>query len=52
LIVAELQFIEKKMKKSMGGWMSGTMSIGGRLVKIDACLSNICCVPNVYEATS
>jgi hypothetical protein len=41
LSVAELQFIEDKMKKNMGGWMGSTMSIGGRLIKIDACLSNI-----------
>jgi hypothetical protein len=41
LSVAELQFIEDKMKKNMGGWMGSTMSIGGRLIKIGACLSNI-----------
>jgi hypothetical protein len=41
LTVAELLFIKEKVKKSMGGWMGGSMSIGGRLIKIDACLSNI-----------
>jgi hypothetical protein len=45
LTVAELQFIEEKVKKSMGGWMGDTMSIGSRLIKIDACLSNI----DVYQ---
>jgi hypothetical protein len=29
-----MQFIEEKVKKSMGGWMGGAMSIGGRLIKV------------------
>jgi pyocin large subunit-like protein len=45
LTIAELEFIEEKVKKSMGGWMGGTMSIGGILIKIDAYLSNI----DVYQ---
>jgi hypothetical protein len=28
------------IKQGMEGWMSGSMSIGGRVTKIDACLSN------------
>jgi hypothetical protein len=41
LSVAQMHFIEEKVKKSMGGWMGGAISIGGRLIKIDASLSNI-----------
>jgi hypothetical protein len=52
LKVGELQFIEEKVKKSMAGWMGGAMSIGGRMIKIDACLSNIAFLSNVYEVTS
>jgi hypothetical protein len=40
LSVAEMHFMGEKMKKSMGGWMGGAMSIGGRLIKIDSCLFN------------
>jgi hypothetical protein len=39
--VAEMSFLGEKTKKKMGGWMGNTMSIGGRVVKIDACLSSI-----------
>jgi hypothetical protein len=38
--VAEMNFVENNLKKGMEGWMSGSMSIGGRVTKIDACLSN------------
>jgi hypothetical protein len=38
--VAELNFVESKLRKGMEGWMSGSMSIGGRVTKIDICLSN------------
>jgi hypothetical protein len=38
--VAEMTFVEDKIKQGMEGWMSGSMSIGGRVTKIDACLSN------------
>jgi hypothetical protein len=38
--VAEMNFVEEKIKQGMEGWMSGSMSIGGRVTKIDACLSN------------
>jgi hypothetical protein len=38
--VAEMNFFENKLRKGMEGWMSGFMSIGGRVTKIDACLSN------------
>jgi hypothetical protein len=40
LSVAEMHFMGEKIKKSMGGWMGGAMSIGGRLIKIDSCLFN------------
>jgi hypothetical protein len=38
--VAEMSFMEDMMKKGMEGWMGSTISIGGRVTKIDACLSN------------
>jgi hypothetical protein len=38
--VAEMHFLGEKVKNNMGGWMGGAMSIGGRLIKIDSCLSN------------
>jgi hypothetical protein len=38
--VAEMELVSEKIKKNMGGWLGGTMSIGGRVIKIDACLSN------------
>jgi hypothetical protein len=38
--VTEINFVENNLKKGMEGWMSGSMSIGGRVTKIDACLSN------------
>jgi hypothetical protein len=38
--VAEMKSVEEKLKKGMEGWMSGSMSIGGRVTKIDACISN------------
>jgi small nuclear ribonucleoprotein (snRNP)-like protein len=31
-------FLGDKTKKKMSGWIGNTMSIGGRLVKIDDCL--------------
>jgi hypothetical protein len=39
--VAEMGFLGEKTKKKMGGWMGNAMSIGGRVVKIDACLSSV-----------
>jgi hypothetical protein len=38
--VAEMNFVKSKLRKGMECWMSGSMSIGGRVIKIDACLSN------------
>jgi hypothetical protein len=38
--VAKMKFVEEKIRQGMEGWMSGSMSIGGRVTKIDACLSN------------
>jgi hypothetical protein len=35
-----MKFVEEKLKKGMEGWMSGSMSLGGKVTKIDACLSN------------
>jgi hypothetical protein len=32
--------LKKKIKEGMEGWMGGSMSIGGRVTKIDAFLSN------------
>jgi hypothetical protein len=39
-IVAEMKFVEKKIRQGMEGWMSGSMSIGSRVTKIDARLSH------------
>jgi hypothetical protein len=38
--VSEMKFLGEKTKKKMSGWIGNSMSIGGRLVKIDACLSS------------
>jgi hypothetical protein len=38
--VTEMKFVEEKIRQGMEGWMSSSMSIGGRVTKIDACLSN------------
>jgi hypothetical protein len=38
--VSEMRFLGEKTKKKMSGWIGNSMSIGGRLVKIDACLSS------------
>jgi hypothetical protein len=35
-----MRFLGEKTKKKMSGWIGNSMSIGGRLVKIDACLSS------------
>jgi hypothetical protein len=35
-----MKFIEEKVKQGMEDWMGGAMSIGGRVTKIEACLSN------------
>jgi hypothetical protein len=40
ITVSEMKFVEEKLKKGMEGRMSGSMSLGGRVTKIDACLSN------------
>jgi hypothetical protein len=34
-------FLGEKTKKKMSGWVGNSMSIGGRLIKINACLSSI-----------
>jgi hypothetical protein len=39
--MAEMNFLGEKTKKKMSGWMGNAMSIGGRVVKIDACLSSV-----------
>jgi hypothetical protein len=38
--VSEMKFLGEKTKKKMSGWIGNSMSIGGRLIKIDACLSS------------
>jgi hypothetical protein len=38
--VAEMNFLGEKTRKKMCGWISNSMSIGGSLNKIDACLSS------------
>jgi hypothetical protein len=39
--IAEMKFVEENIKKGVEGWMGNQcMSIGGRVTKIDACLSN------------
>jgi hypothetical protein len=39
--IAEMKFVEEKIKKGVEGWMGDQcMSICGRVNKIDACLSN------------
>jgi hypothetical protein len=35
-----MEFVEEKIQQGMEGSMGGAMSIGGRVTKIDACLSN------------
>jgi hypothetical protein len=34
-----MKFVGDKIRKGTKGWMGGAMSIGGRVTKIDACLS-------------
>jgi hypothetical protein len=41
-------FLGEKTKKKMSGWIGNSMSIGERLVKIDACLS-CCSLLNVFD---
>jgi hypothetical protein len=38
--VAEMQFVGERIRKGTEGWIGGALSIGGRVTKIDACLSN------------
>jgi hypothetical protein len=38
--VADMRFLGEKTKKKMSGWIGNSMSIGGRLIKIDACLAS------------
>jgi hypothetical protein len=38
--VAEMCFVGERIKKGTDGWMGNALSIGGRVTKIDACLSN------------
>jgi hypothetical protein len=33
-------FLGEKTRKKMSGWIGNSMSIGGRMIKIDACLSS------------
>jgi hypothetical protein len=40
IIVTEMSFVGEKIKKGTDGWMGNALSIGGRVTKIDACLSN------------
>ena len=40
ITVAEMKFLDEKLKNKMGGWMGGSMSIGGRVIKIDSCLAS------------
>jgi hypothetical protein len=35
-----MSFVGEKIKKGTDGWMGNALSIGGRVTKIDACLSN------------
>jgi hypothetical protein len=35
-----MDFVSENIKMSMGGWMGGAMSVGGRVIKIKACLAN------------
>jgi hypothetical protein len=35
-----MRFVGEKIKKGIDGWMGGALSNGGRVTKIDACLSN------------
>jgi hypothetical protein len=39
--MAEMGFLGEKTKRKMSGWVGNSMSIGERVVKIDACLSSI-----------
>jgi hypothetical protein len=39
-IVAEMKFVGERIRKGTEGWIGGALSIGGRVTKIDACLSN------------
>jgi hypothetical protein len=48
-----MKFVEEKIKKGMEGWMGGSMSIGGRVTKIDACLLvQQCSLPDALEAVA
>jgi hypothetical protein len=38
--VAEMKFVGERIRKGTEGWIGGALSIGGRVTKIDACLSN------------
>jgi hypothetical protein len=38
--VAGMSFVGEKFRKGTDGWMGNSLSIGGRVTKIDACLSN------------
>jgi hypothetical protein len=39
-IVAEMKFVGERIRKGTEGWIGGALSIGGRVTKIDAFLSN------------
>jgi hypothetical protein len=38
--VAEMSFLGDKTRKKMSGWVGNNISIGGRMIKIAACLSS------------
>jgi hypothetical protein len=38
--VAEMRFLGDKTKKKISAWVGNNMSIGGRMIKIGACLSS------------
>jgi hypothetical protein len=38
--IAEMSFLGDKTKKKMSGWVENNLSIGGRIIKIGACLSS------------
>jgi hypothetical protein len=56
-IVVELSFLGGKTRKNMRGWVANSMSIGGRLIKIDACRLVLlfirclwgCCIKPIYK---
>jgi hypothetical protein len=39
--IVEMSFLGEKTRKKMSGWISNSMSIEGRMIKIDACISAV-----------